>query len=190
MKLKAIFLFFFLTWANISFAQSLEEITLTDAITNKPLTIASLSDQEGLVLLFYDLKCPFAKMYEERIKNLRTSYSNKGIRFVLVNPNATLADQASLKDYVDSSGINLSFLIDSEKTLSKKLEVSKIPEVFLLTKVEGEIQPVYHGAIDNNPQAEDAVSEKFLERAINQLLRGETPSPSQVRATGCNVRSF
>lgn len=190
MKLKAIFLLLFLVLAQTSFAQNLEEISLTDAITNKPMSIASLADQKGLVLLFYDLNCPFAKMYEDRIKNLRSSYSNKGIRFVLVNPNSSSSEQASLKNYIDSSGINLSFLIDSEKVLTKALEASKIPETFLLTKVEGKVQVIYHGAIDNNPQAEDAVSEKFLERALNQFLKGDMPSPSQVRATGCNVRSF
>ncbi|NVJ85332.1 MAG: redoxin domain-containing protein [Algoriphagus sp.] len=171
-------------------SQTLEEISLTDAISGKSLSIESLTDQKGLVLVFFDLKCPFAKMYEERIKNLRTSFSNRGFRFLLVNPEASLSESETLKNYIDSSGLNLSFLIDSEKLLTKTLAVSKVPESFVLMKVENKIQIVYHGAIDNNPQAEEAVSEKFLERALNQILGGTMPSPSQVRATGCNVRSF
>jgi len=70
------------------------------------------------------------------------------------------------------------------------LGVVKIPEAFLISKQEDIPKVIYHGAIDNNPQAENAVSERFLERAINQFLGGNMPSPAQVRATGCNLRSF
>jgi hypothetical protein len=48
----------------------------------------------------------------------------------------------------------------------------------------------YRGAIDNNPQAESAVSEKHLERALNQILKGESPMAAQVRAVGCNIRTY
>jgi hypothetical protein len=74
--------------------------------------------------------------------------------------------------------------------LVKLFQISKIPEAIILAPGTNGLEVKYKGAIDNNPQAESSVSDRFLERAINQVLRGETTTPSQVRATGCNIRNF
>jgi hypothetical protein len=49
---------------------------------------------------------------------------------------------------------------------------------------------VYKGAIDTNPQVESAVTEKYLDVALAQVIRGEKPTTTQVRAVGCNIRTF
>lgn len=52
------------------------------------------------------------------------------------------------------------------------------------------LEVVYKGAIDTNPQVESAVTEKYLEVALAQVIRGERPTTAQVRAVGCNIRIF
>lgn len=175
-----------------SWGQNIGSTERIDAISGKSISIQSLLKQKALVLIFHSLDCPFAKMYEGRIKALRSTFQNQGIDFALINPTAESDYQLeqTLKNYIDESGINMNYLIDEELKLVKHWEITKVPEVIVLVKNEEGLEIFYRGAIDNNPQAEAAVSDKYLERALNQLLKGEKPSPSQVRPTGCNVKSF
>jgi thiol-disulfide isomerase/thioredoxin len=190
-KLALVFLLLF-GLAFSSSAQSLNELSALDAVTGSPKVLGSMVSGKGIVLVFHSLNCPFAKMYEGRIKALKTSFQNQGITFALVNPETGTeeADQISLRSYIDQSGLNMAYLIDAGQAWTKLFQVTKIPEVIVLAPGANGLEIRYRGAIDNNAQAESAVSEKYLERALNQLLKGETPSPSQVRAVGCNVRTY
>lgn len=174
------------------YAQSLGEINLTDAVTGKAVNIKSQVKGKGLVLVFHSLGCPFAKMYESRLIALRSKYQSQGFTFMLVNPEVSTQadDQTALRSYIDQSGMNMSYLIDEGQALTKYFKITKIPEVILLTPTADGSVVSYRGALDNNAQAESAVSEQFLDKAIDQLLKGEVPSPAQARAVGCNVRTY
>jgi hypothetical protein len=147
---------------------------------------------KAIVLVFHSLNCPFAKMYEGRIKELKSTFQNQGITFALINPETGTGaeDQLPLRSYIDQSGLNMAYLIDAGQAWTKRFQVTKIPEVIVLVPGANGLEIKYRGGIDNNPQAESAVSEKHLERALNQLLKGESPSPAQVRAVGCNIRTY
>jgi thioredoxin-related protein len=191
MKKQLLSLFAFLVSISLS-GQTLPEISLTDAVTGGKVNVASKAGDKGLVIIFHSLGCPFAKMYEARIKNLRTRFQNQGINFILVNPEmgSTPEEQAPLKNFIDQSGINTAYLMDEKQELTKLFKISKVPETVLLSMGANGLEVRYKGAIDNNPQAESSVSDRYLEKAMNQVLRGEVPTPNQVRATGCNIRTF
>lgn len=189
---KLTFLFSLLLLSLASLAQNINDITLTDAVTGGSVQVASKAGPKGLVIIFHSLNCPFAGMYQQRVKALREKFQNQGMNFILINPEVdnSPATQATLRAFIDDSGINASYLIDSEQKVVQLFKISKIPEAILLAPGANGLELKYKGAIDNNPQAESSVSERFLERAINQVLRGEIPTPAQVRATGCNIRTF
>jgi thioredoxin-related protein len=191
MKKQLLSLFAFLVSISLM-AQTLPEISFTDALTGGKVNVASKAGDKGLVIIFHSLGCPFAKMYEARIKDLRTRFQNQGINFILVNPElgSTPEEQAALKNFIDQSGINTAYLMDEKQELIKLFQISKVPEALLLSKGDNGLEVRYKGAIDNNPQAESSVSDRYLEKAMNQVLRGEVPTPNQVRATGCNIRTF
>ena len=173
-------------------AQGYNQLTATDAVTGKVQELGAMVKGKGLVLIFHSLNCPFAKMYEERIKYLRSTFQSQGISFALINPEVTTseADQLPLRTYIDQSGLNMSYLIDAGQVWTKKFEATKVPEVIVLVPGPNGLEIKYRGAIDNNPQAESAVSERHLERALNQILKGETPMAAQVRPVGCNIRTY
>lgn len=179
-----------LIWS--SAAQNLNELTATDAVTGKTMNLGSMTSGKGLVLIFHSLNCPFAKLYESRIKALKTTFQNQGIAFALINPEVGTSEteQTPLRSYIDQSGLNMSYLIDAGQAWTKVFGITKIPEVIVLTPGENGLKITYRGGIDNNPQSESAVSERHLERALNQILKGEVPTPAQVRAVGCNVRTY
>jgi len=189
---KLVFLFLILFISLESTAQAIEDYSLLDAVTGRVVSVDSKSGTKGLVIIFHSLNCPFADMYQARIKALRATFQNQGINFILINPDSdsSPAVQETVRRFIDQSGINTSYLMDEEQELVKLFQISKIPEAIILAPGANGLKVKYKGAIDNNPQAATSVSERFLERAINQVLRGEVPTPARVRATGCNIRNF
>jgi len=183
-------LLFFVSFG--SRAQGYHQLTATDAVTGKVQELGKMVTGKGMVLIFHSLNCPFAKMYEDRIKYLRATFQSQGISFALINPEVTTSetDQLPLRAYIDQSGLNMSYLIDAGQVWTKQFQATKIPEVIVLVPGAAGLEIKYRGAIDNNPQAESAVSEKHLERALNQILKGENPMAGQVRPVGCNIRTY
>lgn len=173
-------------------AQEIGSFSLKDGVTEKEFTISKEIKGKALVLIFHSIDCPFAKMYEERIIDLRTRFQNQGISFALVSAesNETSKNAETLRKKVDDSGLKMPYLMDINLEWTKHFNITKIPEVVIIIPGDNGPTAVYRGAIDNNAQAATAVTEKHLERALNQVLKGENPSPSQIRAVGCNVRSF
>ncbi|MDF2158395.1 redoxin domain-containing protein [Algoriphagus sp. CAU 1675] len=192
MKSYLLSLIFFLWGSVLTFSQSIPESELVDAVTGKNVTLKEMIGQKGLVLIFHNLNCPFAKMYENRISELRANYQNKGFNFALINPEVGTEpeSQLTLRTFIDDSKLNMAYLIDEGQKFTQFFQITKIPEAVILTSDSESLKVSYRGAIDNNPQAAGSVSEKFLERAINQLLKGEDPIPAQVRAPGCNIKRF
>lgn len=184
---------FFLSLSTVNaVAQDINSLSLQDAVTEKPFSLENEVNQKAFVLIFHSTSCPFVKMYEERIIDIRTRYQNQGIDFALVNsdPNPENQKASDLRKFIDESGLNMSYLMDINQDWIKFFHITKIPEVVIITPSSDGLITAYRGAIDNNAQAAGSVTEKYLERAINQILKGEQPSPGQVRAVGCNVRSF
>jgi hypothetical protein len=46
----------------------------------------------------------------------------------------------------------------------------------------------YIGAIDDNPETPAAVKRKYVESAVEALLRDERPDPDFTRAIGCTIK--
>lgn len=192
MKKLAIFSAFIFGISLSAFSQEVASLSLTDALTKKSITIESQLKEKGLVLIFHSLKCPFATMYDGRIKALQSAYQSQGFNFVLINPESgkTTEDSQALITYLEKTGFKMPYLLDELQVWTKHFNVTKIPEVLILTDSGSGAEVWFRGSIDNNPQAEGSVSEKFLENALQQVLKGEKPNPSQVRPMGCNIRVF
>ncbi len=173
-------------------AQNYNQLTATDAVTGKVFELGKMVSEKGIILIFHSLNCPFAKMYEGRINSLHSNFQKQGFAFALINPEVgnSEAEQIPLRNFINESGLNMSYLIDSGQVWTKLLAASKIPEAIIFVQGEKGLEIKYRGAIDNNPQAETAVTEKHLEKALNQLLKNELPSSQQVRAVGCNIRTY
>src|SRR5688572_29974655 len=98
-----------------SAAQNLNELSATDAVTGSSKSLGSMVSGKGIVLVFHSLNCPFTKMYEGRLKALKSTFQNQGFAFAMVNPEVgnAEADQLPLRNYIDQSGLNMAYLIDA-----------------------------------------------------------------------------
>ncbi|MFM7628706.1 MAG: redoxin domain-containing protein [Algoriphagus sp.] len=190
---KTLFFFIFLLGSmEIGFSQTLGQLTALEVKSGTTLHMDSLRAEKGLVLIFHDPKCPFAMLYQDRISSLVEKFSPQGIAFALVNPEAGTSEEElkELKEFLDTHQVQIPYLIDSNDTWISQFKVSKIPEAVVLIPGKAGLEVAYKGAIDNNPQAASAVSERYLERALTQVAKGMTPEVPQVRAVGCTIRSY
>ena len=55
---------------SVSFSQTYNQLSATDAVSGILQTLPNLANEKGVVLIFHDPSCPFAKLYENRIKSL------------------------------------------------------------------------------------------------------------------------
>ena len=84
-------------------------------------------------------------------------------------------------------GFTFPYLIDSEQKIYPQYGATKTPHVFLLKK-EGDQNIVkYMGAIDDNYQDVKAVKNKYLENALQSLIRGEKIAVTSSIAIGCRI---
>ena len=192
MKFVSICLLLILGLSSAIFGQSYEQLSATDAVSGSLKTLPSLVKEKGIVLIFHDPSCPFAKLYESRIKALRTKFEAQGIGFALINPQVQNSESelTRLRAYIDESGLNMPYLVDENQEWSKAFQATKIPEVVVLVPGKTELELVYRGALDNNAQVENAVTERYLEISLVQILRGEKPAVPQVRTVGCTIRTY
>jgi len=172
-------------------AQTIEDLSAKELMSGQEFIIGNQEIDKGLVLIFHTMGCPFVNMYENRLNYILETYTSQGFSFVFVNPKKEeLSEPTALRGHISEKNISIPYLMDENLVLTKFFEITKIPEIVLLTKGSDGIEVSYRGAFDNNPQVEASVTDRHFERAINQILKGEKPSPAQVRAMGCNVRTF
>ena len=73
------------------------------------------------------------------------------------------------------------YLRDDKDAIYSKFGANKTPHVFVL---DSELTVQYIGAIDDNAQDADNVSEHFVANAIAALEKGESPNPATTKAVG------
>lgn len=168
------------------------DFSLPDAVSGKTVSLADYKGQKAVVLVFTSNYCPYSRLYEDRINQLVSQYRSKGVAFVLINSNDPQQNQeesdASMKSKVESWGTGVPFLSDRQQVVAKKYGASKTPEVFVLTPRAGNFAVFYSGAIDDNPQVAQDVTQAYLQQALDQVLAGKSAIVQQKRPVGCMIK--
>lgn len=171
-------------------AQTSSELTLSlpDVMTGKLVSFKEFSSSPGVVIIFTSVACPFDGYYTARLKQLQSAYADK-LPILLVNSYTESPEGVEwMKKNAEANGLTLSYLSDKEQLLMNQLGAQRSPEVFVLKNVNGSLKEFYHGAIDDNAQAEAGVKQTYLKNAIDALLSEKTISPNKTRTVGCHIR--
>ncbi|MFC6997529.1 redoxin domain-containing protein [Rufibacter roseus] len=184
---------------SMAFAQSgyrvgvkVEDFTLKN-LQGQAVPLSSFNDAQLVVVVFTSVKCPYAKSYEARLQQLDQTYAGRGVRFVYVNAPIGLEEGTAPKaqpDDATANNLNYPYLVDEGQQLSKQFGATKAPEVFVLQNSPDGFFLRYKGAIDDNPQVESYVKERYLASALDNLLAGRSVGTSERRATGCMIKRF
>lgn len=151
---------------------------------DKKYGLDSFKEAKALVLLFTCNHCPVAKAYEDRILALALKYKDAGVQFVAISVSTYEADlMPEMKKRATSKKYSFPYLQDATQTVGKAYGATNTPTVFVL---DAQRKISYMGRIDDALQPEK-VTERFLEAALEAVLKGEEPEIAETKPFGCEI---
>jgi len=161
-------------------------------IDNKMVSMANYHDAKGFIIIFTCNTCPYSVAYEDRINELDKKYKEKGYPVIAINPNNPAVkkgdDFSDMQVRAEEKGFTFPYLFDDGQNIYPQYGATRTPHVFLLNKENGNLIVEYIGAIDNNSQESNAVTEKYVENAVAALLVGKKPTVTVTKAIGCSIK--
>lgn len=162
-------------------------------VDEKMVSLADYKNAKGFIVIFTCNHCPYSIAYEDRIIALDKKYKAKGYPVIAINPNnpeiSKGDDFVSMQKRAKDKGFTFPYLFDDGQNIYPQYGATRTPHVFILNKESGDLIVEYIGAIDNNSQDADAVTEKYVETAVDDLLAGKKPALNNTKAIGCTIKS-
>jgi peroxiredoxin len=142
-----------------------------------------------LGVIFWCNHCPYVKAWEDRIIALQRAYADRGVQFVLINSNDPIAypDDSfeAMQRRAREKQYPFPYLVDETQEVARRYGATRTPEVFLFDR-NRELR--YHGAPDDNVEDPAAVRAHYLRDAIDALLAGRDPEPTETPPRGCTIK--
>jgi peroxiredoxin len=162
-------------------------------IDGKMVSMSDYTEAKGFIIVFTCNTCPYSVANEDRIVALDKKYKTKGYPVIAINPNDPKAiegdDLSDMKVRAKEKGFTFPYLMDKGQKVYPAYGATKTPHVYILRKDDGKNIVEYIGAIDNSSRDPKAVTEKFVENAVDALLEGRKPSKTYARAIGCSIKT-
>ena len=161
-------------------------------IDGKMVSLSDFKSAKGFIVVFTCNHCPYAKKYEDRIIALDKKYKSQGYPVIAINPNDPSVQPedgyAQMVERAKQKGFTFPYLVDEGQKIFPQYGATKTPHVFLLQKEGGKNIVKYIGAIDNNYENPNDVSEYYVQDAVNALLKKEPIKMTKTVAIGCTVK--
>lgn len=161
-------------------------------IDNSMVSLADYKDAKGFIVTFTCNTCPFAVLYEDRIQALNEKYGSQGYPVIAIMPNNTDVkpgdNMQAMKQRAQEKGFTFPYLIDKGQKVYPKFGATKTPHIYVLEKTKKGNVVKYIGAIDDNHEDASAVKIKFVENAVDALLKGEEVMRKETKAIGCSIK--
>lgn len=162
-------------------------------IDGKKVSLKDFKDAKGYIVVFTCNHCPYAKAYEDRIVALDKKYKKQGYPVIAINPNnpEKLKDDSfeNMQVRAKEKGFTFPYLLDEGQKIYPQYGATKTPHVYVLQKTAKGNVVKYIGAIDDNYEDEAAVTKKYVEDAVNSLLKGKEVSVKETKAIGCSIKA-
>lgn len=170
---------------------TIEDFSLKN-VNGKMVSLADYDAAKGFVIVFTCNTCPYSVANEDRIIALDKKYKPKGFPVIAINPNdpTVVADDSFDKMIVRAKekGFTFPYLLDEGQKVYPKFGATKTPHVYIVSKKTMKVE--YIGAIDDSSRNPDRVSEKYVENALDALLKGNKPKKTTTRAIGCSIKTI
>jgi peroxiredoxin len=167
-------------------------------VDGKTYSLASFKNSKALVVIFTAVHCPTAEVYENRIKKLVADYRERGVAFVVIQPNSPKAlrlDEMGYTDLGDSledmklraayRQFNFPFLYDGDtQEASRQYGPTATPHVFVFDQQR---KLRYQGRVDSNPR-EAYAKVANARNALDAVLAGSPVAVEKTPAVGCSIK--
>jgi len=143
---------------------------------------------KATVVVFTCNHCPFAQAYEPVLIDLAKEYADRGVAWVLINPNdPEIQPQDSFDKMVERAKEKhypFPYLFDATQETAKAYGARVTPHVFLL---DAEQVVRYHGRV-NDSKDQTKVESNDLVDAIEAVLGGHEVANASTKAFGCSIK--
>ncbi len=161
-------------------------------IDGKKVSLSDYKEAKGFIVVFTCNTCPYAVAYEDRVEALNKKYADKGYPVIAIMPNNTDVkpgdNMDAMKARAKAKGFTFPYLMDKGQKIYPQYGATKTPHVYLLEKTKKGNVVKYIGAIDDNYKDANAVKTKYVENAVDALLKGKEIEVKETRAIGCTIK--
>lgn len=161
-------------------------------VNGKQVSLAGMEGAKGAIVIFSCNTCPYVVAYEDRMIALHEQFAPLGYPVIAINSND---DQVSpgdsfeeMKKRAKDKNFPFPYLYDKSQDVIKAYGGNRTPHVYLLNKENGKYIVKYIGAIDNNYQRPEAVTERYVEKAVGEVMQGKKVSNDNTKAIGCTIK--
>ncbi|MBQ4820432.1 thioredoxin family protein [Aquimarina sp. MMG016] len=162
-------------------------------IDDAMISLADYKEAKGFIVIFTCNHCPYSVAYEDRIIGLDKKFKSQGYPVIAINPNNPKAypDDSfdNMKVRAKEKGFTFPYLFDDGQMIYPQYGATKTPHVYVLEKTAQGNLVRYIGAIDNNYKDASSANEKYVEDAVNALLKGEKVPVEVTKAIGCSIKA-
>lgn len=155
----------------------------------KSYRLSDFAAQSLLVVTFWCNHCPYVQAWEGRMVEIGRKYTPKGVGFVLINSNDARAYPEdrfeSMVQRARAHHYPFPYLHDETQETAHAYGALVTPHPMLFDR---DRKLLFQGRIDNDHQHPERVTERYLERAIDQALSGGTVRPTELPVAGCSVK--
>jgi peroxiredoxin len=136
---------------------------------------------------FFIPDCPVCINNFNKIEALKIKFESKGLTIKAIYSD-TYADSLQLKRFIKDYTFTIPVTIDKELKLARQYAITTTPQVVLVDSLN---TILYSGMLDNYFYAlgkhRTVVSEKYLEKALESLLKGEKIVVPKTTPIGCKI---
>ena len=164
-------------------------VTKMKSTTGKEVSINDVKKKNGVLVVFSCNTCPYVKKYRTRTVEMIAEAAKKEIGVIFINSNEELRTSddsyTAMQQYAKEQGYkNIDYVIDTKSVVADAFNANRTPECFLFNAA-GKL--VYHGAVDDNPNAA-GIKRKHLLLAMSELIDGKEVSIKETRSVGCMIK--
>jgi peroxiredoxin len=161
-------------------------------VDGEMVSLADFEEAKGFIVIFTCNTCPVSVANEDRIIALNEKYQDLGYPVITINPNnpeISSGDSYELmKVRAKEKGFEFPYLFDDGQKVYPKYGASKTPHVYVLNKENNELLVKYIGSIDDSARNAGAVKTKYVENAVDALIKGSPIEVASTKAIGCSIK--
>ncbi len=161
-------------------------------VDSRMVSMSDYKNAKGFIITFTCNTCPYAVLYEDRINELNKKYAAKGFPVIAIMPNNTDIMPGdsfeAMQKRAASKGFTFPYLLDKGQKIFPQYGATKTPHIYILLKTNKGNVVKYIGAIDDNYKDAALVNTKYVENAVDALLKGEAIKETKTRAIGCTIK--